>query len=421
MKPVEDLSAQAVSDEEIEAAPFSEVEEEPATSPGASEKPLEATQYVEDEGATVVRSSPLQGPPLTARPPSNPPPKSGPPPSFGKLPPLPTPPPTSSPLPSAPRSIKVAPAAALVASVPTASSPHYAPPSMPPAPYVAPPRSAQEVTQVRRFGANSSIPPLVQSQATPAVVPEPVPEVVAPKRRSGLVLFVAAAAIAALAVVGLVGMRYGQSLGLGSAGTGKVVVTAAGVNNAPLGSLRVLVDGSVRCETSPCTIPELSTGTHFVTVEAPGFVTTAARAISVERGGDTALHFDMEAQEKKAVAAPEPVKTDSPPPAVADKAQDKAPSKSVAVRGPMPKSDKKEKADDKAPKSAAGGEGTLNINSIPVANVVLDGRPVGSTPLVGLKVSAGPHSVVFVHPEKGRKAAGATVTAGKTSTVAVRF
>jgi hypothetical protein len=288
---------------------------------------------------------------------------------------------------------------------------------------------------VRRFGPNSSIPPHAVSQ--PAAVAEAVaPTAPEPKKKSGGGLaIVAVLGIAAAAAAGIIGVKYGQQLGLGSGGTGKVVVTAAGANNAPLSSLRVLVDGTMRCEASPCTIPELSTGTHFVTVEAPGFVTTAARAVSVERGGDTALHFDLESKGEKVAqkteATPEPARVDSPPPAEPDSKSAAEPVKaaeptksSVGVASTkVAKNDKAAdaKKDDKAPKSAATGEGTLNINSIPVANVVLDGRPMGSTPLVGIKVSAGPHSVIFVHPELGRKAAGATVTAGKTSTVAVRF
>lgn len=77
---------------------------------------------------------------------------------------------------------------------------------------------------------------------------------------------------------------------------------------------------------------------------------------------------------------------------------------------------------DPAPRpAAASGTGTLNINSIPVSNVLLDGRPVGSTPKIGLTVSAGPHTVVFIHPQHGRKVYPVTVTAGKVSTAAVRF
>ncbi|MCL2823293.1 MAG: PEGA domain-containing protein [Polyangiaceae bacterium] len=68
----------------------------------------------------------------------------------------------------------------------------------------------------------------------------------------------------------------------------------------------------------------------------------------------------------------------------------------------------------------ATGNGTLRINSIPPSRVMLDGRPVGQTPL-SLSVSPGSHSVVFIHPEMGRKSASATVKAGETKSVNTRF
>jgi len=71
--------------------------------------------------------------------------------------------------------------------------------------------------------------------------------------------------------------------------------------------------------------------------------------------------------------------------------------------------------------SSSSGQGQLNINSIPVSNVILDGRPLGSTPKLGVKVSAGRHTVVFVHPQHGRKTSSVNVTAGGTATAAVRF
>jgi serine/threonine-protein kinase len=73
------------------------------------------------------------------------------------------------------------------------------------------------------------------------------------------------------------------------------------------------------------------------------------------------------------------------------------------------------------PAPVAAGDGTLNINSIPVSNVILDGRPLGTTPKVGLKVSAGTHTVVFVHAEHGRKVRSVKVPAGGAATAAVRF
>jgi len=69
---------------------------------------------------------------------------------------------------------------------------------------------------------------------------------------------------------------------------------------------------------------------------------------------------------------------------------------------------------------AAGGSATLNINSIPVSNIILDGRPVGATPKVGQKVNAGTHMILFVNGSD-RKSASVTILAGQTKTVAVRF
>jgi serine/threonine-protein kinase len=62
----------------------------------------------------------------------------------------------------------------------------------------------------------------------------------------------------------------------------------------------------------------------------------------------------------------------------------------------------------------------LNVNSIPAANVVLDGRPVGATPLMGLKVSPGAHTVVLIG-KGGRAVRSITAAPGKTAVVGVRF
>lgn len=70
--------------------------------------------------------------------------------------------------------------------------------------------------------------------------------------------------------------------------------------------------------------------------------------------------------------------------------------------------------------AASAGTGTLNINSLPVSNIILDGRPLGSTPK-SVSVSAGSHTVVFIHPEHGRKVSTVNVSSGGVATAAVRF
>jgi hypothetical protein len=69
----------------------------------------------------------------------------------------------------------------------------------------------------------------------------------------------------------------------------------------------------------------------------------------------------------------------------------------------------------------ATGSATLDINSSPRANVVVNGRPLGSTPLAGVRVSAGTQTIVFIHPKLGRKIASTNLAAGKHGSAFVKF
>jgi len=81
-----------------------------------------------------------------------------------------------------------------------------------------------------------------------------------------------------------------------------------------------------------------------------------------------------------------------------------------------PKSEPAPKEEVKAePKSEATGEATLKINSVPASSVILDGKPIGQTPLPSVKVSAGTHNIRFVNPEQSlQKQISVTVKAGET-------
>jgi serine/threonine-protein kinase len=74
-----------------------------------------------------------------------------------------------------------------------------------------------------------------------------------------------------------------------------------------------------------------------------------------------------------------------------------------------------------SPRASASGNGTLNINAIPVSNVLVDGRPMGQTPKMGVSLAPGSHTVMFVNADHGRKSKTVTVEAGKSQTVVVRF
>lgn len=97
-----------------------------------------------------------------------------------------------------------------------------------------------------------------------------------------------------------------------------------------------------------------------------------------------------------------------------------APPPGPATPAPAPKP-----PTETAPKPApaeTGGTATLNINSIPGSNVVLDGKPIGPTPKMGVSVSAGSHTVKFINSEQGlSKSVSVSVKGGDTKTVAAKL
>lgn len=63
----------------------------------------------------------------------------------------------------------------------------------------------------------------------------------------------------------------------------------------------------------------------------------------------------------------------------------------------------------------------LNINSIPVSRILLDGTPMGETPKSRVQVKPGTHTVTFVNAELGKKSVTVTVKAGETKTAAAKL
>jgi PEGA domain len=55
-------------------------------------------------------------------------------------------------------------------------------------------------------------------------------------------------------------------------------------------------------------------------------------------------------------------------------------------------------------------QGVINVNASPWAEVWIDGRRVGETPIGNLPVAIGPHEVVFRHPQLGEKRQAVSVT-----------
>jgi hypothetical protein len=63
--------------------------------------------------------------------------------------------------------------------------------------------------------------------------------------------------------------------------------------------------------------------------------------------------------------------------------------------------------------------GALAVNAVPWAEVFIEGKPVGETPIGNLRVPVGAHEVVFRHPDLGERRSAVTVTVGETARLAV--
>ncbi|PWT79784.1 MAG: hypothetical protein C5B57_13295 [Blastocatellia bacterium] len=58
---------------------------------------------------------------------------------------------------------------------------------------------------------------------------------------------------------------------------------------------------------------------------------------------------------------------------------------------------------------------------MPWADVEIDGRPVGTTPLANISVAIGSHEIVWKHPQRGERRQTITVTARSPARVGIDF
>jgi hypothetical protein len=453
-------------------------------------------------------------------------------------------------------------ARALLHSAPPPPPAAGAPPPPPPA-AGAPPPAARAAALVGRplsvpppSVPRAPLPPPPKTQplvAPVAMLEPPARSITLPQQRAGrgnLWLIIAAVVVLGAGAAAYVLMPK----------KGSLVVSVSGPGGKAIDGVQVYVDGSQRCDASPCQVTDLPRGVHFVKVAAAGYATTAPKAVKINAGEESAENAELakgnegsglkvtaegaglklsvdgkeygplpqelrdlapgehsvridggeryESLEKKvsieadkvtslepklkvkkglatikagnnadgakvllvsgnerrpvpalplrvditsdkpysivaskkgfgdykqsivfedgqaertfvvdlsSSSAPEPATPAEPEPTPA--AVSKHP---VAAAAPTPKAPAAAPA-VKEPAAASSGKGTLNINSTPPSNVILDGRPLGGTPKTVLSVTPGPHTVIFVHPEHGRKAKSVTIEAGKTATATVHF
>lgn len=272
----------------------------------------------------------------------------------------------------------------------------------------------------------------------PAVAPEPTHVCVAPStfpppsRRPWLPRLVAQpwlALLLAVSALSIMALGAATLVSLGARGVAPAtrVITAAGPDGLAITEAQVSVDGVVHCAQLPCVL-ELRSARHWLTVRAEGLEPSATQEVITAQEPGGRVHFDLarrstaplptaslpvEAGGVRVVRAPE---APLPPPEPAQPRNESstaappAPAAALAPRVPRP-----------APaRTASATTARLNINSVPAANIVLNGRPLGQTPKLGVRVSPGAHTVVFVRGSK-RVVRTAVVRDGQTLVVASRL
>ena len=146
--------------------------------------------------------------------------------------------------------------------------------------------------------------------------------------------------------------------------------------------------------------------THTLSATKPGYE-------------DLALHLDLgDEKEKQIEVALTPLEG-------ARRARPRAPAASASSSSAALAAPRKPAA---ASHAAASGpaidptQGLLNISSVPPSQIILNGRPLGSTPKTAVVVPGDSlQTIVFVHPKMGRRRAQKFVPAGKERTVSIRF
>ncbi len=216
--------------------------------------------------------------------------------------------------------------------------------------------------------------------------------------------------------------------------TAPAIATGAGTGGLHVatepGGARVWIDGEAR-GVAPLTIPDLKIGEHVVTVRG-GSGEAVNRTVNVQAAAVASLIISMKgpaafASGWIAVTSAVPVQiwergelvgtTDMPRvmlPAGAhqlelvNKALDYRVSRDVQIT-----------AGRTAEVALQPPMGTLSVNALPWAEVWIDGRRTGETPIGNVSIAIGNHEVLFRHPELGEQRQSVSVGAVTPARVGV--
>lgn len=125
-------------------------------------------------------------------------------------------------------------------------------------------------------------PPMMRSmEATAVLLPQP--------NRTGLWVGLAVAGVAIIGVLVFLLMPH----------TGRIVINVADAKSGSVNRVDIFVDGrKTPCETAPCVVDQVSSGTHEVKVLAEGYDAPAPQTVSVESRKDAVASFTLASSSK---------------------------------------------------------------------------------------------------------------------------
>ncbi len=201
------------------------------------------------------------------------------------------------------------------------------------------------------------------------------------------------------------------------------------LGDAPAGAKVVLLGGDERREVSsfPNDVKDLDPKVAWTVVGTLPGAPELRMPLSLAAGEtrEVLLPFAPTAVDSTPVrSSPAPAPRTPPPPALRPAAA-AAPTPAAAAAAaavPTPAAAAAGAAAATPASAEATGPATLNLNSIPASNVVLDGTPIGPTPKLGVSVTSGKHTVLFINSELDlRKKVDFVVKPGETKTVAQKL
>lgn len=217
-------------------------------------------------------------------------------------------------------------------------------------------------------------------------------------------------------------LQPGQRMELPAVGL-QPIESGFALDSVPSGAT-VVVDGKRLDEPTPIRLTDLGIGDHQIRLESEGYAPWESSLQVVEGKVLDLPKAQLTPVDDTAPAAAPQAVVEAPAPAPAPAVQQPRRAAPRARRARRPRAPSPIVAAAPAPVAprpaaapAAGGQGTLRVQTRPWSQVFVDGRMVGTTPQMGIKLSAGKHSVTLVNPDFGiKKTISVNVRAGETVT-----